>query len=383
MSDSPVRLRGSTWDHPRGYASLLALADRLAPDVAVDWDIRSLRDFGEDSVADLAGRYDLIVLDHPSVGEGARDDVILPLDEWVDASLLSQLSRASVGPSWESYLVAGRPYALPIDAAGQVSASRADLIATTPQSWAEVLELATDTVSSDARVALPLVDTDVVCLVMTLLASSDAEPFEDDDRVADREKLLEVLEFLHRLSRVVHPESLEWNPIHVLDRMSRSDEILYCPALFGYVNYSRVDAPGARLSFAGVPDWQGRAARPLLGGAGIAVSAGTRHPELAARVAARLCGRESQQGDYFRLGGQPAHRDAWTDAECDELSGGFFSHTLPSMDNAYLRPRIPGFTPFQTAAGVILRMDAVIRGDIETAADRLDAEWRRVKESTS
>jgi multiple sugar transport system substrate-binding protein len=91
----------------------------------------------------------------------------------------------------------------------------------------------------------------------------------------------------------------------------------------------------------------------------------------------------TQRGEYFRLGGQPAHRDAWTDPECDALAGGFFSQTLPSMDNAYLRPRTPGFTPFQTAAGVILRTDAVIRGDIDTAADRLDAEWRRVKESTS
>lgn len=383
MDGRPIRLRGSTWDHPRGYASLVALAHRLGTDVVVDWDIRSLRDFGEDSVADLAGRYDLIVLDHPSVGEGARDALILPMDEWVDASLLGELSRASVGPSWESYLVGGRPYALPIDAAGQVSACREDLTQATPQTWAEVLDLATETAHSGARVALPLIDTDVVCLVMTLLASSGAALFDDDDRVAERTKVLEVLDFLHRLARAVHPESLEWNPIHVLDRMSRSDEILYCPALFGYVNYSRVDAPGARLRFGGVPDWWGRAARPLLGGAGIAVSAVTRHPETAARVAAQLCASDTQRGDYFRLGGQPAHRDAWTDDECDALSGGFFSRTLPSMDNAYLRPRIPGFTPFQTAAGVILRRDAVIGGDIETAADRLDAEWRRVKESQS
>jgi multiple sugar transport system substrate-binding protein len=377
---TPVRLRGSTWNHPRGYAPLLALADRHAPGVVVEWDVRSLRDFGEQSVATLATQYDLVVFDHPSVGEGARESVIKPLDDLVDSAVLDSLANASVGPSWDSYLVDGRPYALPIDAAGQVSASRGDMIQALPQSWAEAYELAAASATAHARVALPLVDTDVVCLFMTLLASSGTPMFAEDHEVADREKVLEILEFMHRLSKLLHPGSLEWNPIQLLDHMSLTDEISYCPALFGYSNYSRIDTVAQRLRFGPIPDWGDHPARPLLGGAGIAISAFSPHVDIAASVVAELCRSETQRGVYFYLGGQPAHRDAWTDEGCNVMSSGFFSNTLESLDNAYLRPRKPGFTSFQASAGVILRTDAIIAGNIDLAAERLDVEWRRLTE---
>lgn len=378
--NAPIQLRGSTWNHPRGYAPLLALADKHAGDVVVEWDIRSLRDFGEQSVASLATQYDLVVFDHPSVGEGAREGLIKPLDDLVDSVVLDSLSNASVGPSWHSYSVHGRPYALPIDAAGHVSVSRTDITQPAPHSWTEAFELAANSSRTDARVALPLVDTDVICLFMTLLASSGTPMFTENHEVASRERVLEILEFMHRLAELVHPGSLEWNPIGLLDHMSLTDEISYCPALFGYSNYSRIDSPARPLQFGPAPDWGNRPARPLLGGAGIAISAFSRHAAAAASILAELCSSETQRGAYFLLGGQPGHRDAWTDAECNAMSGGFFSNTLESLDNAYLRPRRPGFTSFQTSAGVILKRDAIIAGDLELAAERLDSEWRRIME---
>ncbi len=378
---SPVRLKGSTWDHPRGYAPLLALADRHAGDVVVEWDIRSLREFGEQSVAVLAREYDLVVFDHPSVGEGAREDLIHPLDELVDAAVLDSMAQASVGPSWESYLVFGRPFALPIDAAGHVSVSRDNKTTMGPHTWAEALERATKSAKTDTQVALPLVDTDVICLFMTLLASSGVSLFDDDHQVANRDDVLEILEFMHRFAAVVHPGSMDWNPIGLLDHMSQTDGVSYCPALFGYSNYSRVETPGARLHFGHSPDWANQPARPLIGGAGIAISAFTDHPEAAASVISELCSSESQRGDYFLLGGQPGHRDAWTDDACNDISGGFFRNTLDSLNQAYLRPRRPGFTAFQTAAGVILKEEVILASNIEKAADRLDHEWRQLTES--
>lgn len=380
MTDNtPIRLTGSTWNHPRGYAPLLALANQHARGgVVVDWDIRSLREFGEQSVAMLATKYDLVVFDHPSVAEGAREDLIYPLDELVDPAVLESMARASVGPSWDSYLVDGRPFALPIDAAGHVSVSRQDITTVVPQTWAEALEFASDSVGAHARVALPLVDTDVICLFMTLLASCDVALFDDDDQVANRDSVLEVLEFMHKFAAVVHPGCVEWNPIGLLDHMSRTDEISYCPALFGYSNYSRVDAPGAHLTFGGIPNWGTLPGRPLIGGAGIAISAFTTHPEAAASVVAELCSSEAQRGDYFMLGGQPGHRDAWTDEACNTTSGGYFLNTLASLDNGYLRPRRPGFTEFQTQAGVILTEDVILSGNLEQAANRLDQRWQQL-----
>lgn len=379
-SHTPIRLRGSTWDHPRGYAPLLALSEKHGGGVVVEWDIRSLRNFGEQSVATLATQYDLVVFDHPSVGEGAREGLIRPLDELVDPALLDSLAHASVGPSWDSYLVDGRPYALPIDAAGHVSVSRGDSAEALPHSWAEAFELAEKSAEADARVALPLVDTDVICLFMTLLASSGTPMFAEDHEVANRESVLEILEFMHRLATLVHPGSLEWNPIGLLDHMSLTDEISYCPALFGYSNYSRIEAGASGLRFGPIPDWENRPARPLLGGAGIAISAFSEHPELVASVVSDLCRSETQRGAYFLLGGQPGHRDAWTDEECNSVSRSYFSNTLESLDHAYLRPRRPGFTSFQTSAGVILKRDVIMGGDIELAAERLDSEWRRLSE---
>lgn len=377
----PVHLKGSTWDHPRGYAPLLAMAHQHdGGGVVVDWDIRSLREFGEQSVAMLATKYDLVVFDHPSVAEGAREDLIHPLDELLDPAIVDSMARASVGPSWDSYLVDERPFALPIDAAGHVSVSRSDMMTVVPGTWAEALELAADLATTDTPVALPLVDTDVMCLFMTLLASSGTPLFDEDHEVADREKVLDVLEFMHTFAQYVHPGCVEWNPIEVLDHMSRTDEISYCPALFGYSNYSRSETTGVPLRFGAIPDWGSTPARPLLGGAGIAISAFTKHREAAASVVSELCSSDTQRGSYFLLGGQPGHRDAWTDEECNRLSGDYFANTLPSLDNAYLRPRRPGFTDFQTAAGVILTHDAILGHTFERAADRLDARWRQLTE---
>ena len=54
-----IELKGSTWDHSRGYDPLPVTAaafSALHPDVQITWERRTLQDFGEMSVVSLAGR---------------------------------------------------------------------------------------------------------------------------------------------------------------------------------------------------------------------------------------------------------------------------------------------------------------------------------------
>ena len=69
-----IRLKGMTWSHPRGFDPLVACAAawREATGVEIVWDKRSLQDFESYPVEELARRYDLIVIDHPHVGQITR-----------------------------------------------------------------------------------------------------------------------------------------------------------------------------------------------------------------------------------------------------------------------------------------------------------------------
>ena len=66
-----VALKGMTWNHPRGYLPLEAAAREweARTGVAVNWDKRSLQDFESFPVELLAREYDLIIIDHPHVGQ--------------------------------------------------------------------------------------------------------------------------------------------------------------------------------------------------------------------------------------------------------------------------------------------------------------------------
>ncbi|TJV02034.1 MAG: carbohydrate ABC transporter substrate-binding protein, partial [Mesorhizobium sp.] len=69
MSD--VTLKGMTWSHPRGYDPMVACSGlwKRQTGVTIEWDKRSLQDFESFAVGDLARAYDLIVIDHPHVGQ--------------------------------------------------------------------------------------------------------------------------------------------------------------------------------------------------------------------------------------------------------------------------------------------------------------------------
>ena len=113
---TPVRLRGMTWDHRRAVDPLLAtqaLFARQHPSIEIAWSSRPLHGFEFTPVAELARSYDMIILDHPFCGDIAATGCLLPVDE----VLSGEAHDAFVGPSRETYVYAGKTWAVPMDAA--------------------------------------------------------------------------------------------------------------------------------------------------------------------------------------------------------------------------------------------------------------------------
>ena len=73
-------------------------------------------------IADLCARYDLVVLDHPHVGEAAGAACLRPLEALFLPEEIADWAAQTIGPCLTSYRYAGAHWALPLDAATQVLA---------------------------------------------------------------------------------------------------------------------------------------------------------------------------------------------------------------------------------------------------------------------
>jgi multiple sugar transport system substrate-binding protein len=335
---------------------LLATATDFAerfPETRIAWEVRSLQQFGDASVKALAEQYDFIVIDHPFMGEVARDRCLLPLDEYVPHQTLQTLKRESVGPSHASYFYDGHQWALAIDAAAQVAGYRADLLdeagVRVPETWDDVLEIAKIRRGFVTPALLPL---DSLMCFFTLCANLGYPPFaESSARVVNHDAGRAALERLKDLANNSGNDAFAANPIAIWERMSTTDEIAYCPLAFGYSNYARNGYRRLPLSFANIPS-SGFAgcSGATLGGAGLAITTRCVHIDAAVRYATWVAGANWQRTVYVQSGGQPGNLRAWTDPEANALTNGFFENTLPTLEKAYMRPRFPGFPDFQAAA---------------------------------
>jgi multiple sugar transport system substrate-binding protein len=376
-------LRGITWDHPRGYNPLVTTAQSymaLHPNVRIHWERRSLQAFAEESVLDLATRYDLVVLDHPWIGAAVARDVLLPLDDWLDGAFLADQAAQSVGKSYQSYTWGGHQWALAIDAAAQVSAFRPDLVdrlgISLPDTWEAIIRLgaACQTVG-EGMLAIPLTHVDTVPTFISLCAHLGEPPMQGEAYVG-RAVGRAALEIMQGLVEVCHPASLHWSPPQLLDRMSSTDEIVYCPLLFGYVTYAH--SSQRRVQFANIPpDSTGTPAGATLGGAGLAVARTTRHPQIACDYAAYCASPGIQRTRYAEHGGQPGHRSAWCDVAINIAAHNFYRNTLDTLDHAYLRPRYAGYIELQDAACVVLHQFLCEDAQPDRVLDRLDVLYQQ------
>lgn len=350
-------MRGVTWDHVRGYGPLDASVNIYAEKtgIQIQWDKRSLKDFGDASLESLAREYDLIIMDHPHCGTASATRCILPLDELLGHDELLEAAN-SVGPSFDSYFYGRHQWALPVDAACQVSSRRPDLLSDVglPKSWNDALNLAEVLKSKGLFIGMALCPTDCNCCFLTLCAQF-GDPVKEN-KFTSIETGLSALRMLQKLQIISHPKSVTWNPVRLYDYMSTQDDVAYSPMAFGYTNYSRKAYSIKRLVFGAIP----RDHSAILGGAGIAVSAYSDLPREAAAYAAWLCSERYQSMDYVSAGGQPAHRKAWTNEEADILTGGFFSETRSTIEAAYVRPRNLQWPLFQVKLGDIIH-DGLIR----------------------
>ena len=363
---SPTVLRGIAWDHTRGFLPWVATAQRfeeLHPEVSIRWDKRSLQAFADASLAELAATYDLIVMDHPHTALAATQGLVLPFDDWLPADFLADQAANSVGASHASYMYDGRQWGLAADAAAPIATYRRDLFdhfgLELPQTWAEVLSLA-----SDGYVTVAAFPVDILMHTYMFCDALGAEPFKREDRLAPDEVLADAVAQIQALVTRCDPACLERNPIRTAEWMSSTDapRAAYCPFAYGYSNYSRPGYAKHPLKATGLVAINGRRLRSILGGAGIAISARTRNARACMDYAQFAASPAIQRGLYFQSGGQPGHRSAWTDDAVNAASMDFFRDTLPTLDESLVRGKFVGYMRFQDDGSPIVH--ACIRGEI-------------------
>ena len=351
---------GLTWDHPRGRNALEAASGDLGDGDTLRWEVQSLEGFESAPIDELARHYDLLVLDHPHLGDALASDGIRPLDELFDEDQLRAWADAAVGPSIASYRMDGLLWALPLDAATQVSARRRDLVVDAPQTWDDALVLA-----ERGLVATSLAGPHAFLSLCSIAVSLGDDPGRGS-ALFDHDIALRALDLLTRLSANA-PEGTELlNPIGLLDRLRDRGDIGYIPLVYGYVTHS-----SPTLAFGPAPAFAGRIGSTI-GGTGIAV---TRRSEPSSALLAHLrhlLSGEVQTGFIPQHDGQPGLRAAWTDAAVDAAAHGFYSQTLSTIEASWVRPRVAGYIPFQSAASAVVR--AVVAGErsADGALDELE-----------
>lgn len=353
-------LRGITWEHERGSGSASAASEAIRAeglDVRIEWSARSLAAFGDQPLEELAPHADLLIIDHPQVPRAAEAGVLLPLDEPNRIETLAGLAHRSVGTSFASYRHIDRQWALPVDAAAQVSVHRPDLLPHPPVTWDEVDDLA-----RHGSVLVPAARIDAYSMLLTLAAADGPGAFAREGIFLEVDELDTALARLARLVGYTGPAAFEINPIRAAELLSTSDDWCYSPLLFGYSNYSRTGFRPHRLVYRDVPRGRSGLRGTLLGGAGIAVSAETRHPDEAAAVAYRFASSEIQRGAWFDGGGQPAHADAWDDDMLNAMTCDFFRGTRATLESAWLRPAAAHYAVLQDR--VANTVAAFLRGTI-------------------
>jgi multiple sugar transport system substrate-binding protein len=372
-----TELRGITWDHVRGWSGLraAALAYERERGIRVTWDTRPLRAFAERPADELA-TYDLIVLDHPSIGGAVARAALVPLDVHLDETILREQAAGTVGRSFESYTWEGHQWALPVDATAQVTAVRPDLLGAldedVPTTWDGWRSLAAVCRRRDLWITIPAIRVDAICAFLAACVAHGSEPFAEDGRVVEPGAGREALRTLRAVIEVAHPASLTSNPPAAFQHMSRHDDVVGCPLAFGYVNHATPGFAPHELRFAPGPAGDDGTGRGTLGGAGIAVSSSSTSREAAVSFAAYVTSPEVQRTIYVEAGGQPGHRAAWTDGAVNHATGSFFADTLAALDAAYLRPRAPGFLSFQDRAGGLVQAYLRQGGDVQSVLRGLD-----------
>ncbi len=369
-----MNLKGITWDHSRGFTSIVAASQRyheLNPQIDITWSKRSLQAFADEPINELAKRFDLLIIDHPWAGFAARTGTILPLDKYLEEAFLQEQAINSVGKSHESYAYNGHQWALAIDAATPVAASRPDLCEKLdidlPRNWEELLELA-----KKGYVAIPGIPQDTLMSFYMLCSTLGEDVCTSKNFVVSDPIGIQALNLLRQLGQYIDKTCFSMNPIQVYEAMTQTDQYLYSPFAYGYSNYSRRGYARKVLHFHDMLAINGQALITTLGGTGLAISSESKYKEEAAQFVEFAGSSVIQKGVFFDNGGQPGHRTGWEDPYTNSMSLDFFKNTLPALDRAFLRPRYSGHMFFQDNAGAPIRDFMMNGGDPNQIMDSLN-----------
>lgn len=341
------KFKGLTWDHPRGYDGL-AWAARRVPDL-IHWDKQPLEGFESTPIEDICARYDIVVLDHPHLGDAIAADCLVPLNEVIAPETLAPIRARTIGPCFHSYVMDSCVWALPLDAAAQVSAGRMDLMAEPmPSDWLEVERIAS--VENGFTLSLAGPHAFLTLLSLCATAKDGFGPVEQEFLQPHHD---DAVALFCELLRRSHPIGAARNPIGILTAMAAGEGPTYCPLIFGYVLYASAARPitfcdAPRATLAGVP-------RAVLGGTGIAITKRC-SPDLAlVDHLVWLLSSEVQTELLPAHNGQPSSEEAWSSPALNQASNDFYINTLRTLCNAFVRPRTPGFVVAQNRAAAWLR----------------------------
>jgi multiple sugar transport system substrate-binding protein len=334
---------GLTWDHPRGYQALRAATlHQDAPSCDLHWDTQPLAGLESAPIGIAAQAYDLIVLEHAHLGEALARGVLRPIDELFGADEVAAWRAGTVGPLADSYVMAEQLWALPLDAAAQVSV-RNDAGIALPDTWGDAVELA-----AEVTALLPTTGPHPFLTLCAIAVANGARPGSGSEFLAEDQ----VYEAVDTLRHFVSGHRGEQDPISVLDQMSTSSEPIYCPHIDGYAHYAQGAQP---LLFGDAPRGSAGRRGSALGGTGIAFSA-QREPDPALLDHVRwLMTPDVQRGFLAEAGGQPGSVAAWDDSTVDATANGFYRATRATIDDAWIRPRHNGAVGFQGAAADAVR----------------------------
>ncbi len=358
---STTTLRGMTWNHERGLRPLVEASKLFLEKTGVEitWDARSLSDFELFPLEELAETYDLIMIDHPHIGVAHGKNLLTPLETLLSPEFLAEQKTGEVGQSYDSYTYQGHQYALPVDAATQVSAFRPDLLKKPlPKTWEEVFAL-----NTGKNIAIPFVPVHAYSSFFTLCSHFQTEKFWSNEADLSLEVGEKALDLLIGLLAIAHPDSKDLDPILLLDAMMTKDEIHYAPLIYGYSNYARQGFGANLIEFADMPKENLEKAPygSMIGGVGLAISSACKDLGSAVKFVEMVATPQFQKQEFFDGGGQPGHIQAWTDPRVNEINHNFYKNTLETMRLGSLRPRFEGYIDFQGKAGALIR-DFVLEG---------------------
>lgn len=343
--------RGLTWNHPRGTEALrhtAALFSRGSHGDTLVWDSQPLEGFESHPIAELCERYDLVVLDHPHLGDALAAGCLQPIDRFVPAADIADWRNNTVGWSAASYTVDGKLWALPLDAAAQVAAANPELVPVLPRTWDDVKQLA-----REVPVALSLAGPHALLTFFSLCVAL-GEPPDPARGLVSTDCGLAALGIMRDIT-VLGPETADRNPISLLELVAEGTRLAYCPLVYGYATYS---ARGrvSPVVFGDAPRIVATGLRgSTLGGTGLAVTHRCVPSPALVDHLRRLLSAEAQRGVVTAHHGQPSRREAWTDADVNERYGDFYLRTLATVDSAWVRPRHAGYPRFQSLAARAIR----------------------------